>query len=114
MTDLIHVSEKCYQEIWFSCYAAKISQHAGWKDKNGNIQKYFTSENENQCDCFRNNSCFSVYEDGNEQCNCDNGDMFNRQDTIQITNMVGVLSKIDTYIFFYNIAIIKDIFLHKD
>ena len=91
MTDLIHVSEKCYQEIWFSCYAAKITQHAGWNDRNGNIQKYFTGENENQCDCMKNDSCFTIH--GNDQCNCDNGDVFNRQDTIQITNMVNFKNK---------------------
>ena len=86
ITQLIDSSESCHQEIWFSCYSAKLTKHAAWRDRNREIHEYFTDENTNKCECSRNNSCFSVL--GTNNCNCDTGDIVKRHDIFKITNKV--------------------------
>ena len=86
ISELISSSEQCYQEIWFSCYSTKLTKHAAWKDRNGNILEYFTDDDNNICDCHPNDSCFSVLD--TNYCNCDTGDIVQREDLVRITNKV--------------------------
>ena len=80
-------SEECYQDIWFSCFSAKLTKYAAWKDRNGDIQEHFTNNDTNVCNCHQNQSCFSVMPNIN-YCNCDTGDIVQREDTMRITNKV--------------------------
>ena len=86
ISQLISVSEECYQDVWFSCYSTKLTKHAAWKDRYGDIQQYFTTNFTNVCDCYQNDSCFSVSE--TNYCNCDAGDIVQREDLVRITNKV--------------------------
>ena len=80
MVDIINLSEECYQEIKFSCYATTITHHATWLDRNGKIHNF-------KCDCDKNNNvCFTLQ--GHSNCNCDAGDLVQRNDTMRITNKV--------------------------
>ena len=58
-----------------------------------NISKFilfdFYSSNSNICDCYKNESCFSVLFSTSNHCNCDIGDIVQREDIIKITNKVG-------------------------
>ena len=89
ISQLINISEECYQEIWFSCYSTKLTNHAAWKDRSGEIQEYFTNNFTNICDCYQNDSCFFVLE--KNYCNCDTGDIVQREDLMRITNKVRAL-----------------------
>ena len=87
IAQLIDISEECYQDIWFSCFSAKLTKYAAWKDRNGDIQEHFTNNDTNVCNCHQNQSCFSVMPNIN-YCNCDTGDIVQREDTMRITNKV--------------------------
>ena len=63
------------------------SLYAAWKDRNGDIQEHFTNNDTNVCNCHQNQSCFSVMPNIN-YCNCDTGDIVQREDTMRITNKV--------------------------
>ena len=102
ISQLISVSEECYQDVWFSCYSTKLTKHAAWKDRYGDIQQYFTTNFTNVCDCYQNDSCFSVSE--TNYCNCDAGDIVQREDLVRITNKVSdafTISIIQNYLFVY-------------
>ena len=80
MVDVINLSKECYQDIKFSCYSAKITDHAAWMNRDGQIINY-------TCDCAKNNNtCFAIQ--GNSKCNCDAGDIVHRSDTMRITEKV--------------------------
>ena len=83
---LIENSEECFQKVWFSCYSTKLTNHAAWTDGKGKIQEYFTNDFTNICDCYQNESCFSLF--GDNYCNCDTGDIVQREDVLRITNKV--------------------------
>ena len=103
ISQLISVSEECYQDVWFSCYSTKLTKHAAWKDRYGDIQQYFTTNFTNVCDCYQNDSCFSVSE--TNYCNCDAGDIVQREDLVRITNKVSdafTISILQNYLFVYN------------
>ena len=86
ISQLIESSEECYQEIWFSCFSTKLTKHAAWRDRNREVHEYFTNDDMNICDCSKNDSCFSVI--GTNQCNCDTGDIVQREDKIRIFDKV--------------------------
>ena len=87
MSRLIANSEECFQKVWFSCYSTKFTNHAAWTDGKGKIQEFFTNDFTNICDCYQNDSCFSLF--GDNYCNCDTGDIVQREDVLRITNKVG-------------------------
>ena len=63
-----------------------VSKHAAWRDRNREIHEYFTNDETNFCDCSRNDTCFSVL--GTSNCNCDTGDIVQRNDTMKISKKV--------------------------
>lgn len=68
----------------FRCFSAEFSKFASWKDGQGNRHTYFSSENENECDCQINRSCYSPNHLKNVKCNCDYGASTELQDKITI------------------------------
>ena len=48
----------------------------------------FTGDHNNVCDCYEKEECFSVLYTASNQCNCDNGDIVQREDQIRISDKV--------------------------
>lgn len=87
ISKLVDSSKECYQEIRFSCYSSKFTKHAAWKDRNGEIQIYFTSDQTNVCKSCGNSN------QNNDSCleNCDCGSEDNvkqRKDVVRINTKV--------------------------
>ena len=82
---LISISQSCYQEITYNCYAAQFSNIAAWQDRNMEVHRFTGG-----CECNKTNSCFKVHQYAMTACNCDNRDPTQRNDTIKITDMVHI------------------------
>ena len=86
ISKLVDSSKECYQEIKFSCYSSKFTKHAAWKDRNGEIQIYFTSDQTNVCNSCGSNQNYSCH----YNCDCDSGDnvLRKRKDVVRINTKV--------------------------
>ena len=76
-----------------------VSKHAAWRDRNREIHEYFTNDETNFCDCSRNDTCFSVL--GTSYCNCDTGDIVQRNDTMKISKKVIILRFFILFFYFF-------------
>ena len=84
---VVKESDHCFQTLWFGCQSSKITQFASWTDFNGNHHEYFSSNQNNICECAKNGSC-SVIGQSKTECNCDHASPIERQDEIQIHDKV--------------------------
>ena len=88
LASLLSISESCYQEINFNCFASRFSNVAAWQDRNMKIHNFFSHHDKNVCQCGKTNSCFKIHESSSATCNCDAGAIVQHTDTIRITDKV--------------------------